>query len=63
MGEWSGMGPFRKLMVPASARRRVTDIRGNFQTAPKWSNMLGMMSTTTVRPREKKKPLEEDGGH
>ena len=45
-------------MVPAAARRRVTDTHGSFWTWPKWSTMLGMISATMVWSREKKKTLE-----
>lgn len=53
-----GWGLHQKLMVPAAARRRVTDTHGSFLTWPKWSTMLGMMSATMVWSREKKKTLE-----
>lgn len=45
-------------MVPAAARRSVTDTHGSFWTWPKWSTMLGMISATMVWSREEKKTLE-----
>ena len=46
-------------MVPAAARRRVTDTHGSFPTDPKCSTIAGMMSATIVWSSEKKNTLDK----